>query len=81
VSPPHFFLFPEIKRSLKGHRFDDIPDIQRAVTKALTGITPADYSGPMKLGKRAGNDVSTPKATTSKNFNVLYKSDQYICFF
>ncbi|UYV73033.1 hypothetical protein LAZ67_10001617 [Cordylochernes scorpioides] len=45
MSPPDFFLFPKVKRCLKGHRFDDIPNIQRAVTKALTGITPTDYSG------------------------------------
>lgn len=25
MSPPDFFLFPKVKRCLKGHRFDDIP--------------------------------------------------------
>ncbi|UYV66870.1 hypothetical protein LAZ67_4003188 [Cordylochernes scorpioides] len=40
--PPDFFLVPKVKRCLKGHRFDDIPNIQRAVTKALSGITPTD---------------------------------------
>ncbi|UYV81468.1 hypothetical protein LAZ67_20001279 [Cordylochernes scorpioides] len=25
MSPPDFFLFPKVKRFLKGHRFDDIP--------------------------------------------------------
>ncbi|UYV69355.1 hypothetical protein LAZ67_6003304 [Cordylochernes scorpioides] len=44
IRPPDFFLFLKVKRCLKGHRFDDIPNIQRAVTKALTGITPMDYS-------------------------------------
>uniref|UniRef100_A0A1B6I2H1 Mos1 transposase HTH domain-containing protein n=1 Tax=Homalodisca liturata TaxID=320908 RepID=A0A1B6I2H1_9HEMI len=51
MSPPDFFLFPKVKRCLKGHRFDDIPNIQRAVTKALTGITPTDYSGTYKAWK------------------------------
>ncbi|UYV73117.1 PRKAR2B [Cordylochernes scorpioides] len=41
----------EVKRCLKGHRFDDIPSIQRAVTKALTGITPTDYSGAYEAWK------------------------------
>ncbi|UYV63755.1 hypothetical protein LAZ67_2005514 [Cordylochernes scorpioides] len=43
MSPPDFFLFPKVKRCLKGHHFDDIANIQRSVTKALTGITPTDY--------------------------------------
>jgi hypothetical protein len=51
MSPPDFFLFPKVKRCLKGHRFDDIPNIQRAVTKALTGITPTDYSGAYEAWK------------------------------
>ncbi|UYV72598.1 hypothetical protein LAZ67_10000001 [Cordylochernes scorpioides] len=51
MSPSDFFLFPKVKRCLKGHRFDDIPNIQRAVTKALTGITPTDYSGAYEAWK------------------------------
>lgn len=51
LSPPDFFLFPKVKRCLKGHRFDDIPNIQRAVTKALTGITQTDYSGAYEAWK------------------------------
>ncbi|UYV64446.1 hypothetical protein LAZ67_3000731, partial [Cordylochernes scorpioides] len=51
MSPPDFFLFPKVKRCLRGHRFDDIPNIQRAVTKALTGITPTDYSGAYEAWK------------------------------
>ncbi|UYV74571.1 hypothetical protein LAZ67_12000174 [Cordylochernes scorpioides] len=51
MSPPDFFLFPKVKRCLKGNRFDDFPNIQRAVTKALTGITPTDYSGAYEAWK------------------------------
>ncbi|UYV74531.1 hypothetical protein LAZ67_12000019 [Cordylochernes scorpioides] len=51
MSPPDLFPFPKVKRCLKGHRFDDIPNIQPAVTKALTGITPTDYSGAYEAWK------------------------------
>ncbi|UYV82399.1 WDR20 [Cordylochernes scorpioides] len=51
MSPSDLFLFPKVKRCLKGHRFDDIPNIQPAVTKALTGITPTDYSGAYETWK------------------------------
>jgi histone-lysine N-methyltransferase SETMAR len=32
LSPPEFFLFPEIKSTLKGRRFEDTEDIKRNVT-------------------------------------------------
>ncbi|UYV65319.1 hypothetical protein LAZ67_3003934 [Cordylochernes scorpioides] len=51
MSPPDFFLFPKVKRCLRGHSFGDISNIQRAVTKALTGITPTDYSGAYEAWK------------------------------
>lgn len=41
LSPPDFFLFPLVKRKLKGRRFDSIEAIQKAVTAELNAI-PAD---------------------------------------
>ncbi|UYV72075.1 hypothetical protein LAZ67_9001736 [Cordylochernes scorpioides] len=76
MSPPDFFLFPKVKRCLMGHRFDDIPNIQRAVTKALTGITPTDYSGAYEAWKTRWQRCVTPKASSLKNINVLNKSDE-----
>lgn len=38
LSPPDFFLFPKLKRPLKGHRFDDVDAIQEAVAKSLKDI-------------------------------------------
>ncbi|UYV78031.1 hypothetical protein LAZ67_15003274 [Cordylochernes scorpioides] len=61
MSPPDFFLFPKVKRCLKGHRFDDIPNIQRAVSKALTGITPTDYSGAYEAWKTRWQRCVDPK--------------------
>ena len=36
---PGFFLFPRMKRELKGYRFDSIEAVQAATTKALDSIT------------------------------------------
>ena len=41
LSPPDFFLFPRLKRKLKGRRFDSIEAIQKTVTAELNAI-PAD---------------------------------------
>ncbi|GFT65685.1 histone-lysine N-methyltransferase SETMAR [Trichonephila clavipes] len=38
-----FFLFPRFKLVLKGKIFDDIPDIQRNVTKLLNSIPKEDF--------------------------------------
>jgi hypothetical protein len=38
LSPPGFFLFPKIKSTLKGGRFEDTEDIKRNVTKELLAL-------------------------------------------
>nr|XP_012151353.1 PREDICTED: putative uncharacterized protein FLJ37770 [Megachile rotundata] len=43
LAPPDFFLFPRIKRELKGHRFDSIEAIQAGTTKALNSIPETDF--------------------------------------
>jgi histone-lysine N-methyltransferase SETMAR len=40
--PCDFWLFPKLKNTLKGQRFNDIPDIQRKVT-LLRGIAENDF--------------------------------------
>ncbi|GFU79676.1 histone-lysine N-methyltransferase SETMAR [Trichonephila clavipes] len=43
LNPSDFFLFPRLKLALKGKRFDDIPDIQRNVTRLLNSIPNEDF--------------------------------------
>lgn len=43
LAPPDFFLFPRIKRELKGRRFDTIEKCQAAATTALNRIPEADF--------------------------------------
>lgn len=43
LAPCEFWLFPKLKNALKGQRFDDISDIQRAVTKVLHSIPENEF--------------------------------------
>jgi len=38
LAPADFFLFPKLKMTMKGHRYDDIMDIQRNVTREMKAI-------------------------------------------
>ena len=43
LAPPDFFLFPQMKRALKGHQLDSIEAVQAATTKALNSIPEIDF--------------------------------------
>ncbi|GFX13096.1 hypothetical protein TNCV_2357521 [Trichonephila clavipes] len=43
LKPPDFFLLPRLKLTLKGKRFEDIPDIRRNVTRFLNSILKKDF--------------------------------------
>jgi histone-lysine N-methyltransferase SETMAR len=50
LAPPDYFLFPKVKSHLKGHLFDSISDIQKAVTSTLNTTTKDSfYKGIQKL--------------------------------
>ncbi|GFV54518.1 uncharacterized protein TNCV_4826461 [Trichonephila clavipes] len=42
-NPPDFLLFPRLKLTLEGKRFDDISDTQRYVTRLLKSISKEDF--------------------------------------
>jgi transposase len=42
LSPCDYFLFPKLKLSLKGRLFEDVQDIQAAVTSSLRAIPQED---------------------------------------
>ncbi|GFW94018.1 putative mariner transposase [Trichonephila clavipes] len=43
MSPPDFFLFPKIKNTLKGHRFQDIETIKQNSTQQLHAISKSEF--------------------------------------
>ncbi|GFW96928.1 histone-lysine N-methyltransferase SETMAR [Trichonephila clavipes] len=42
LNPSDFYLFSRLKLALKGKRFDDIPDVQRNVTRFLNSLPNED---------------------------------------
>jgi transposase len=50
LAPADYFLFPKMKSHFKGHLFDSISDIQKAVTSTVNIIAKDDcYKGIRKL--------------------------------
>ena len=50
LAPADYILFPKVKSYLKGHLFDSVSDIQKAVTSTLNTIEKDDfYKGIQKL--------------------------------
>ncbi|GFX24616.1 putative DD34D transposase [Trichonephila clavipes] len=43
MSPPDFFLFPKIKNTLKGHRFQDIETKKQNSTQQLRAIPKSEF--------------------------------------
>ena len=43
MAPPDFFLFPRLKRDLKGNRYSSVEDVQGAVTASLKGIPESEF--------------------------------------
>ena len=43
LAPCDFFLFPQPKKTMKGHQFDFIEDIQANAMRQLRAITKSDY--------------------------------------
>jgi hypothetical protein len=43
LAPCDFWLFPELKTALKGHRFSDTADIQEHVTTILQSIPEEEF--------------------------------------
>jgi hypothetical protein len=44
LAPADFWLFPEVKMTMKGDRHDTIQDIQREYTAVLNAIPRKEYS-------------------------------------
>jgi len=43
LAPYDFFLFPQLNKTMKGHQFDYVEDIQANATRQLRAITKSDY--------------------------------------
>ena len=52
LAPAYFFLFPRIKRDLKGRRFDTLEDVISALTRALNSILVEEFQRCFKEWKQ-----------------------------
>lgn len=43
MAPCDFFLFPKLKHTLKGHRFEGVESIKQNATRELKSIPQSDY--------------------------------------
>ena len=43
LAPCDFFLFPKLKKILRGRQFDNVADLQRAVQSAIASLWPSAY--------------------------------------
>ena len=43
LAPCDFFLFPTLKKILRGRQFDDVADLERAVHSAIASLGPSAY--------------------------------------
>jgi len=80
-SPCNFFLFPQLKKRLKGWWHENIEAIQAAAMMELTGIPKEAFTSCFQ-DLPAGNSVLTAEGTTSKRtgsisceveFCILYR--------
>jgi len=66
LAPADFFLFPKLKTTLKGRRFETIEEIQENVIRELHAITGSCSRKHSNNGRNAGNGVSPVEGTTLK---------------
>jgi hypothetical protein len=71
-----FFLFPNLKSTLKGHRFNTYDEIQKHSKKELFAIPKEAFQKVFRRWQKLASAVLLAKETTLKatNLNKLYLS-------
>jgi hypothetical protein len=64
IAPCDFWLFPKLKRPMKGMRFQTREDIMAATTAELNSIPKEAFRHASNNGGTAGKSVWSPKGTT-----------------
>ncbi|GFW32630.1 mariner mos1 transposase [Trichonephila clavipes] len=73
LAPCDLFLFPRLKREMKGKHWETVEDIQHHVTTFLRGIPVEEYQGPFRRGKHVSASVLMQEECILKNIEHLYK--------
>ncbi|GFW54045.1 histone-lysine n-methyltransferase setmar-like protein [Trichonephila clavipes] len=78
MSPPDFFLFPKIKNTLRGHRFQDIYTIKQNSTQQLQAIPKSEFRNVSRTRNIVGPSVLLPMEHISKEID---SKPVYVCMF
>ena len=70
LAPADFFLFPTLKTTLKGRRFQTTEEIQENAIRELRAITESAFQEAFQQWKKRGNGVSPVERTTLKGIVV-----------
>ena len=65
-APADFFLFPKLKTTLKGRRFQTIEEIQENAIRELHAITESAFQEAFQQWKNVGNGLSPVEVATLK---------------
>jgi hypothetical protein len=81
-----FFLFPRLKKRLKGWRHENIEAIQAAATMELTGILKEAFRkrhspAAFRTCRNARNSVLTAEGTTSKGTGSISRDVEFCIFY
>ena len=66
LAPADFFLFPRLKTTFKGHRFQTTEEIKESATRELHAITESAFQEAFQQWKNVGNGLSPVEVATLK---------------
>jgi len=69
-APCDFFLFPQLKKTMNGHRFDYVEEIQDNTTRQLRAITKSDYQRWFRRWKECWNKCIQAQGHNFKGDNT-----------
>ena len=71
LAPCDFFLFPTLKKILRGRQFDDVADLQRAVQSAIASLGTSAYRTDSIHGLKGVKGAFHSKGSTLKRTNAF----------
>ena len=71
LAPCDFFLFPTLKKILRGRQFDDVADLQRAVQSVIASLGTSAYRTDSIHGLKGVKGAFHSKGSTLKRTNAF----------
>ena len=74
-----FFLFPTLKKILRGRQFDDVADLQRAMQSAIASLGPSAYKNCFYSWVKRCKSAFHSKGSTLKRTNAFRQKLRKVC--